>query len=504
MLCGTLVPAMRREYTAEFDGFHEALNREAYRYLSGQKTAYDTEPIFDRYADLFRKEEIDELAVDIDAAYTERDRKACRFLRAAAVEQYLETRVRALTEEIARHESRAVVRLNGREIPFHATRGLIANEPRTDVRREIAARRERIIEETNDLRAERLETLHEHARTLGAESYGALWSGLLGIDYAALSTQCAAFLSATERPFHDALEVVLRERAGVPLGEATRADVLRATRFSEVDRAFSGARLPVVYRDVFAGLGIRTGAQRNIALDLADRPTKHPRPFCVPIRRPEEVKLVIRPSGGFSDYQELLHEAGHAQHFGVTSPDVRVEFRRAGDRATSEVFAFLFESLAYDRDWLQETFGLGEARAFLGAVAFERCFRVRRYAGKMIYEEELHSGRKSLASASARYEEALEEATRVRTGRAEYLADVDDGFYTADYLRAWALEVRLRDHLKTRFGRRWWTHRPAGDLLKEVWSSGDEYTADELARELGLGAIEFDSLEADLVGGLKP
>ena len=35
-----------------------------------------------------------------------------------------------------------------------------------------------------------------------------------------------------------------------------------------------------------------------------------------------------------------------------------------------------------------------------------------------------------------------------------YLSDVDDGFYAANYLRAWALETHLRRHLRERFGER--------------------------------------------------
>jgi hypothetical protein len=122
----------------------------------------------------------------------------------------------------------------------------------------------------------------------------------------------------------------------------------------------------------------------------------------------------------------------------------------------------------------------------------------------VVYEEELRAGRGSLGSARERYVEAMLDATRVRPAAAEYLADIDDGFYAADYLRAFALEVQLRDLLKTRFGRRWWRSRPAGDLLKELWATGNEYTADDLAAELGLGALSFDALEHDIVEGLRP
>lgn len=127
---------------------------------------------------------------------------------------------------------------------------------------------------------------------------------------------------------------------------------------------------------------------------------------------------------------------------------------------------------------------------------------VRRHVAKLQYEEALLSGRTSLADAASAYVDCLGNATLVRVSRCDYLADLDDGFYVADYLRAWALEVLVRDYLRTRFGNHWWTSRYAGSLLKELWSTGFEYSADEIAAELGLGPIEFDPLADDLVEGL--
>ncbi len=494
---------MRSEYTDEFEAFSEAYSREEYLYDSGRKASLDLEPVFDRYGYLFRAEEIEDLRVAAADAFHDRDRRALGYLRDAATEYHLDALVRPLTEEIASHAASATVRWGRREIPFLATRALAIREPRAEARRELESLRARVFEETNDLRAERLEKQHDGARSLGADSYLALWSDLRGVDYIALAESARQLLSATERPYAEALEPALTSRAEVRPADATRTDALHAFRLGDFARAFPGPRMPVVYRAALAGLGIRTGAQGNIRLDLDERPTKSPRAFCAAIRVPDEVVLSLRPSGGYQDYRALLHEAGHAQHFGYTSPDARVAFTRAGDRALSETYAFLFENLLLEPEFLGEFFGLGAAKPFVAVAALERAYFVRRYAGKLIYETWLHSAG-ALAGARERYVESLDEATRVRWPAAEHLSDVDDGLYVASYLRAWALEVQLRDHLKTRFGRQWWASRPAGDLLKELWATGKEYTADDLATELGLGAISFDPLEADVVERLRP
>ena len=78
--------------------------------------------------------------------------------------------------------------------------------------------------------------------------------------------------------------------------------------------------------------------------------------------------------------------------------------------------------------------------------------------------------------------------------RQQFLFDLDDGFYSASYLRAWAFEVSLREYLKTKFGSQWWASKRAGDFLKEIWETGDRYTADEMASQIGVGPISFELL----------
>jgi hypothetical protein len=84
-----------------------------------------------------------------------------------------------------------------------------------------------------------------------------------------------------------------------------------------------------------------------------------------------------------------------------------------------------------------------------------------------------------------------------------YLMDVDDGFYTAAYLRAWAFEVSFREYLRTRYGRRWWASSRAGDELIDLWNTAQRYPVEELARLIGFGEISFDLLADDLIELMK-
>ena len=92
----------------------------------------------------------------------------------------------------------------------------------------------------------------------------------------------------------------------------------------------------------------------------------------------------------------------------------------------------------------------------------------------------------------ARYSELLGDAVRVDWPQATWLSDVDEFFYAARYLRAWALETQLRGRLRERFGETWFEQPEAGEHLQALWRSGQSAPAEEL-----LGApLDFSALLA--------
>jgi hypothetical protein len=92
-----------------------------------------------------------------------------------------------------------------------------------------------------------------------------------------------------------------------------------------------------------------------------------------------------------------------------------------------------------------------------------------------------------------RYVELLADALKVTPSDADYLADIDDGFYASQYLRAWAFEAQLRAYLRERFGNAWFTRRDAGSLIRELWSEGQKPTADEILQDVTGASIELEA-----------
>jgi hypothetical protein len=266
--------------------------------------------------------------------------------------------------------------------------------------------------------------------------------------------------------------------------------VLRAPSW---DAQFPADRMLPALEGSLADLGIDLRAQRNVHLDVEQRPLKSPRAFCAPIEVPDRVMLVIQPIGGPDDWRALFHEAGHTEHYAHVSRDLPVEERRLGDNAVTEGWAMLFEHLVDEPAWLTRRLDFPRPEAFAREGATVLLFFVRRYCAKLLYELEFHAT-EDPASMQARYVELLGDALKIEPSPTDYLADIDEGFYVSAYLRAWALEAQLRDFLREEFGRAWFARHEAGSLLRELWSLGQKPTGEELLSDVTGATLELDAV----------
>ncbi|HST25309.1 MAG TPA: hypothetical protein VLJ76_04920, partial [Gaiellaceae bacterium] len=212
--------------------------------------------------------------------------------------------------------------------------------------------------------------------------------------------------------------------------------------------------------------------------------------FCAPIEVPDRVMLVIQPIGGHDDWRALFHEAGHTEHFANTSANLPVESKRLGDNAVTEGWAFLFEHLVDNPTWLTRRLDFAKPTEFAAEGAAMLLWGVRRYCAKLIYELELFQADDPLTMQS-RYVELLGDALKVQPSPSDWLADIDPGFYVSKYLRAWAFDAQLSFNLRERFGNDWFAQRDAGSLLRELWSLGQEPTADELLDDVTGAEIDM-------------
>jgi len=502
------------EYRSEFSAYSRAFELAHYHHRAGLEPQLNLEPVYDRYGDLFTQQAI----LDLEQAFKETlpehetERAGLRALCGAARIGYLERHAREVTAERARCEMGARISLDGSEISFHSVPKRIGNEPVAARRRELMARWVEMVQSCNDLRAARFESFQDSARSLGFDSYLALFTEITGTDYQRLAASARAFLQRTEAPYMSALQrAVARDLPDVERDDLQFADFLFFQRMPRLDRFFPARELLGTYSAAMEGLGIRVGRQKNIHIDDEQRPLKNARASCFRIDVPHDVRLLLSPIGGAYDYTTLFHEAGHAQHFGWASRDLALrypEFIYAPDNATTEGYAFLLNYLFHDADWLVEyrnDVRPDQAREIARDLALLTAHTIRRACAKLNYEIILHEKKADARSEqmSNLYATLQAEATGFRRDRSLYLWDVDDGFYAAAYLRAWAFEASLREHLRTRFGRRWWANVKVGDDLIDLWNTAARYTPEELGRLIGFGEPSFDFLADTLIAAIK-
>ena len=482
------------DYRRRSERFLEEISREHYLHLAGHKPELEIDQIYSAYADLFERAAVEELRV-----LPGEDGRAARSLLHFAFDGHLGRESTKLEEELASLEASLEVELDGERVGFRQVAFELANERDGERRAALeAARNELAAERLDPLYLEMLERAHATCRDLGWRGYADAYASLRGLDFDALAVQTQAFLAATD-PSYDATLAPELAAVGVPgVGELRRSDLPRLFRAEHLDAPFRAERMVPALRETLAGLGIDLDAQGNVTLDADERPTKSPRAFCSTPRVPEEIYLVVAPVGGRGDYDALFHEAGHTEHYAHVEPGLAFEHRHLGDNAVTESFAFLIEHLVADPVWLSDVLGIAEPEPFSGHARAVKLVMLRRYAAKLACELELHSPAPDLGAMPETYSELLGGATRVSWPSASWLSDVDGGFYVVCYLRAWALEMHWREHLRERFGERWYAAPEAGDWLRQLWREGQRLSAEELLNETLGEELSFQKLVEEL------
>jgi len=463
----------------------EALGREHYLTLAGLKREPEFQRIYERYR---------ELTTD-DAVATVRGTGSLPIVE-WIVGNRVGRRLASFDERQLMWEHETSLVVNGEGIDYLRAPIDLANSPDREYRIALdtacsAAKSEGL----NPLLRDRLDAEHAEMSVLGYEDYVAGISLLSGIELERLAEEAAGFLARSADMYFDSLARLAKRYVGVGLDRLVRADAAWTFRAGSYDSAFPADRLVKLAVRQMSEMGLDAFRGSRVRLDTEERPGKQARAFCVPVRVPEEVYLVIRPHGGHNDYRTFWHELGHAMHLSAVSPEASFESRWLGDTSVTEAYAMLWDHLTMDRQWLGRYSGLSaeEIRSLGFELAVQELHLIRRYAAKIQYELVLH--RKACDDLATKYAELLTAATGFRYSEADYLADVDAGFYCARYLRAWQTEARLTGVLTDMFDEDWCRNPAAGGFVQELMARGQATPADRLVREVVGEELSFEPIQ---------
>src|SRR5918994_6122783 len=402
---------------------------------------------------------------------------------------YIEQQIAPLEDTLVSFEAGATVEVDGESIPYHNLPVLIASEHDFERRNRLREASLGVVEETNP---ERLEILRTVLSTLsdefGHDSYTDYNAEKKRIDYGLLRSRMEGFLSETEEIYMVLMDRWVEETTGRRLGEIGSHHFSYISRVPQYDEYFRKDKLLEAYERTLLGMGFDTASQDNIHIDTEERATKNPRARCYAPDPPEEVHLLIKPVGGLEDYMAFFHEAGHAQHFGNEDRALDyVERAVSTSNALTEIYSFLLEHLTQNRAWLTGVVGLPEETA--GEVAYyaglTELFFVRRYAAKLAYELDFFGDPLAEGRNQRLYTTTLSAATHFVYAPQNYLNDMDPGYYSADYLRAWITEAMLRRHLEDTYGEDWFARSEAGAVLRDLWGTREKEENEDVARMIG-------------------
>lgn len=480
-------------YERGVERFCEQLARVGLGFWSGRDPRADAAAVYRRNRALVCPAAIEALQARVSAAAdgsaSERARRDRRLLEFALTESANARRL-VFDARVAVAERAVPVRAGGRAVPLAGLAAALADEPDAGLRRLLESERSRVLGEHVDAeliaaRDAALAASREAGYTTRAEAFAAG----AGFSLEALAGQCRELLDRSGPELAEA-SALLAARAGLGdgggLGIADFPRLLGAGAERNGD-ALAGSGPSGLLATLCAGLGLPSPEQSGIHVDLQPRAGKTARGFCVAVRVPGAVHIVVDPASPAAT-EALLHEAGHALHRAHTDPALDVGSRRLGDNGVTESWAFLLEGLAAEAC-------SPEAGA---AERARRLLLVRRHCARLIYELELDRGWElARESMPGRYAALLSEATGVEWSRGGWLYDLDPGFYSARYVRGWMLAAEWRRELAALFGPDWDRRPAAGEWLRGKWRLGQSLDAAALCeaafgRDLGPAALQLE------------
>ena len=492
-----------QEYETRLRDFYRDEGEEVRAVRVGEKEVSELAAIVARYADLFTRPQLEALREAEESADGEERERLYR-LRMTCEQGLVEAVVAEDHDALENALLEARLTFEGEELPLRSADAKLAVLPDFAKREELGAlaqeldasfneRRRGLLVARNDLEAELSGEPDAVARSEAQKQISL--RELEGVLRDVADTAATEFERLRERWFERLLGP---ERGELP----TSAHLRWLRRLSPLDSTYPKERSVEVCVETVRQLGFEIEAIPSIRLDLEDRPQKSPRACVIASDAPEIVHLITRAQGGLSDYQAFLHEAGHALHYAGVAPELSYTFRNISrDHALTEIYSYIVEAVTREPGWHALHFGLSDAEAEQNAEAtrFIEILMYRRYAAKLRYELGFWRAFPEEQGGSPRdYAPLLTEATGLRYDPRGHLPDMDAGFYSADYLRAWVRSAQLSAYLRREIGEDWWRSAGTGEFLRGLFAEGTRPSTEEIARRIGFDPLDTGPLAAEL------
>jgi hypothetical protein len=469
----------------------------------GEKEVSERAEIVRRYSDLFTREQLGALREAEDKTTEGEDRERLYRLRKTCEAGLIAAALAEREDALENAVLAARVEFQDEQLPLRSAQARLAVLQGYGERDELGGLAADVSATFNDERLEVIRTGEElEAEISGIDEPVARADEEKGISLRELEGALARASEAAEGVYTRLRERWFERLLGPGHEEVPSSfHVAYLRRLSPLESIYTRELAVPICMDTLARLGFDLEAEPNIKLDLDDRPQKSPRACVIPSDPPKIVHLITRAQGGLHDYQAFLHEAGHALHYAGCDPALPYTFRNISrDHALTEIYSYIVEAISRQPGWHARHFGLSDEDAATNAEAtvFMEALLFRRYVAKLQFELDFWGRFAEDGGTDEGYSERLTGATGVRYRADGFLADMDAGFYSADYLRAWIRSAQLRSYLESEIDGEWWESPETGERLRALFAEGTRPSSEEIAGRIGFDPLDTGPLLAEL------
>ena len=467
---------------------------------------------------LAQRESLDAVDAALSRAAGPVEAQALRLLRAQLETLLLAREIAPETDALERARAGLSFAPPGEARPDRGERDLdrlLTDEPSAARRAAIALAEAKAAQPLAALALARDEALAKALARGGLGSWQDLQERTHGLPAPALERLAEETLTATEAVAALAVAGTAQRSLGLTPDRLRRSDLPRLVRSAAADASFAAGRALPAARAALGDLALA-----RVLVDAEPSPSKGARPLALLVDPPADVRLSLRPAGGFEEQRATLHEAARAQGGALTAAP-RWELAQLGDGGAAEAVAGLYEQLSGDPQWLRETTLLrGEPLDDLvQAQATRRVLAARRAAALVLFEIRRRAQPTTPEATAALYRGLLQRATlAVLTDEdgARWALESDPFLRAATTLQAALAAAQLERALRggglspaaapaptapaptapapTATAAGWW-HSPQ-PLLQKLWALGRSATALDVARALGAAGLDPAALTA--------
>jgi hypothetical protein len=371
---------------------------------------------------------------------------------------------------------------------------LLTEEASAQKRAQIALAEARAAQPLAPLAIARDAAVERAVPALGLGSWSALEEQAHRMPMADLAALAEKTLIATEEVAQKAVASTSVRNIGVTTDRLRRSDLARLVRSAPADQQFPPGRAWPSVKDLFVRIGVELPP--SLRLDAEPSPSKGARPLALLVDPPADVRLSLRPAGGFEEQRATFHEGARAGG-GALTQAAHWELAQLGDGSAVEGTAQLFEELAGDPAWLREATQLrGEPLDDLvHTQAARRLLSARRAAALVLFEVRRREGPRTAEAQGALYRGLMQRATFavLSDDDAARWALVAESFVNAAPLLGalLAAQLELQKSAPAAPGQQpWWKSPESGAALRKLWAGGRSLTATDAARALGLATLD--------------